>query len=116
MLPLGQAYSFHLRIFDEQKKVLKDNIHISDIVTIRAGRDCYFQLFLTSGKIVQFRTKSMESQAHWMAMVKMALGKGLLDTSRMIAALMNIATISPAIVNELMLGVQILKLFSVAND
>ena len=93
LLPLGQAYSFHLRIFDDQKRILKDNIHISDIVTIRAGRDCYFQLFLTNGKIVQFKTTSVESQAHWMAMVKMALGKGLSDSNKIVTALTNVATL-----------------------
>jgi hypothetical protein len=33
-------------------------------------------LFLASGKIVHFRTATMESQAHWMAMLKVVLGKG----------------------------------------
>ena len=74
---VGKAYCFHLHIYDQHKRVLKDKIQVEDVVTIRASRDCYFQLFLTSGKIVQFRTTSMESQAHWMAVIKMGLGKGI---------------------------------------
>lgn len=73
----GRVNSFHLHIFDQHRRILKDKIKIEDIITPKASRDCFFQLFLGSGKIVQFKTSSMESQAHWMAMLKMALGKGV---------------------------------------
>ena len=76
---IGDAHSYHLHIYDPRKRVLKDRIPTTNIVTIRASRDCYFQLFLTSGKIVHFRTATMESQAHWMAMLKVVLGKGTLS-------------------------------------
>ena len=36
----------------------------------------FFQVFISDGKILQFRTDSMESQAHWMAALKVGLGKG----------------------------------------
>ena len=49
---------------------------MDDIVTIRASRDCYFQVFLTNGKILQFKSKTIESQAYWMAMLKAGLGRG----------------------------------------
>jgi len=49
---------------------------MEDIVTIRANRDCYFQIFLSSGKILQFKAQTMESQACWMAMLKVGLGRG----------------------------------------
>ncbi len=49
---------------------------MEDIVTIRASRDCYFQIFLSNGKIIQFRTETSENQAHWMAKLKVGLGRG----------------------------------------
>jgi len=34
------------------------------------------QVFVSDGKILQFRTDSVESQAHWMAALKVGLGRG----------------------------------------
>ncbi len=34
------------------------------------------QVFISDGKILQFRSESVESQAHWMAALKVGLGKG----------------------------------------
>ena len=56
--------------------MLKDQIRMESIVTIRASRDCHFQIFLSNGKIVQFKTETIASQAHWIAMLKMGLGRG----------------------------------------
>ena len=49
---------------------------MEDIVTIRASCDCYFQIFLSQGKILQFKADSMETQAYWMALIKVGLGRG----------------------------------------
>lgn len=49
---------------------------MDDIVTVRASCDCYFQIFLSHGKILQFRADNMESQAYWMALIKVGLGRG----------------------------------------
>ncbi len=38
---------------------------------------CVFQVFMSDGKILQFRSESVESQAHWMAALKVGLGKGI---------------------------------------
>ena len=56
--------------------MLKDKIRMEDIVTIRASRDCYFQIFLSNSKIVQFRSDTMDSQVRWMALLKVGLGRG----------------------------------------
>ena len=56
--------------------MIKRRISFEDVVTVRSCRDCNFQIFLSDGKILQFRSDSVESQAHWMAMLKVGLGKG----------------------------------------
>jgi len=60
---------------------------MEDIVTIRANRDCYFQIFLSSGKILQFKAQTMESQACWMAMLKVGLGRGTMLSEFTVGAL-----------------------------
>ena len=72
----GSKVSYQLLIFDPRKRTLKDRIPMEDIVTIRASCDCFFQIFLSSGKILQFRAENMESQAYWMALIKVGLGRG----------------------------------------
>ena len=72
----GSKVSYQLLIFDPRKRTLKDRIPMEDIVTIRASCDCFFQIFLSSGKILQFRAENMESQAYWMARIKVGLGRG----------------------------------------
>ncbi|KAL5474801.1 hypothetical protein EMCRGX_G026811 [Ephydatia muelleri] len=69
--------SSELLIYDpHQRKSKLNRIKTDSIVTIRASRDCFFQIFLSDGKILQFRTDSVEKQICWMASVKSALGKG----------------------------------------
>ena len=75
----GEGYSFQLVIYDRNRKILKDLIKMTEIVTIRSCCDCYFQVFLASGKILQLRAGTMELQAHWMAMLKVGLGRGMLE-------------------------------------
>ena len=56
--------------------MLKDKIRMEDVVTIRANQDCYFQIFLANGKILQLKADSIENEAYWIAMLKVGLGRG----------------------------------------
>lgn len=47
-------------------------------MTIRAGKNCSFQVYLNNGMFILFRSDSLESQSAWMAELKMALGRGML--------------------------------------
>lgn len=51
---------------------------MEDIVTLRAGKNVSFHIYLNSGKFVLFKAESLDSQSSWMAEIKMALGKGMI--------------------------------------
>ena len=72
----GPQYTFFLLIYDQSHRTVKRRIRVEDIVTIRAGKNCSFQVYLNSGMFLLFRSDSVESQSAWMAELKMALGRG----------------------------------------
>ena len=51
-------------------------IRIDDIITIRAGKQFSFQIYLTTGRFLLLQAESSEVQAAWMAEIKTALSKG----------------------------------------
>ena len=66
-----------LEIYHPKQKKLMQSIRMENVVTIRANKDCHFQVYMTDDKILEFKTESLDVQACWMAVLKVGLGKGV---------------------------------------
>ena len=69
---------FHLHIYDQRKRQLKNSFIMDDISSVKAEKGYSFQLLLNRGghPVIHFRSKSEEEQKNWMALLKVGLAKG----------------------------------------
>ena len=69
---------FHLHIYDQRKRKLKDSFLMEDISSVTALKGNSFQLLLNRGghPVIHFRSKSLEELKNWMALLKVGLAKG----------------------------------------
>lgn len=74
----GPQPTYLLHIYDQSRQTIKDRVSVEDIVTLRAGKNVSFHIYLNSGKFILFKAESLDSQSSWMAEIKMALGKGMI--------------------------------------
>jgi hypothetical protein len=72
----GHNYDFQLLVYEPRRRQLKNRIRMCEIVMVRSNMDYYFQIYLMTGKILHFKADTIDRQAHWMAMLKVGLGKG----------------------------------------
>ena len=78
LLPTDEQVHFHLHIYDQRKRKLKDSFLMEDISSVTALKGNSFQLLLNRGghPVIHFRSRSLEELKNWMAMLKVGLAKG----------------------------------------